>query len=1036
MRRGGNPKDVIKGLEDVLKALKQVSATRPNTLDEKLADYAFFPLSHVLRQLEKHPVRAKELTLECILVLLRTAWRNEIAPPLGIQFLILLSFLADQKEIAAKGLQTSEELQALTLYCLEAVFKPLSESLEGRKALLSTANVPHLAKSISVVLDNALEGSSAEIQLAAVSALGACCRAITDREALGTSFLPGIMSCLTKVLTPSTSAKRSYHVLSGSLDVLTQLLPYVLGDEHTRNLPESSKAVAKSEMTKSWLKATGPQIKIALANIMKLRQHNRPLVRRALARLCVILIQECRESLSHSIPMLLETLVTMAGTDDKVEAEVKAMMTVDADLTENLRSSLHSWTISLPRVMLQADETAKHRVIQQVSVAFKLLNERGVELSLVDNVLAMNLRDTVANAIQAPSGVVPVPDNLDSNMELTASSKETPTFEPVMALRRAQEETVEDISKFMDQISSSDSSLKLAEDLLPSVRNTSGDIQLASFWVSLNMVRKARNNPVFLDDFLNLSIGQTNLKEDLLEQLYSFSISTLSEPSDVESDWRLQALSLEAVALQAAQQKRDFRDDLIDALYPVVHLVGSPNSQLRNHAITCLNLLAESCGYSSSGEMIVQNVDYLVNAVALRLNTFDISPQAPQVLLMMVKLSGPSLLPYLDDLVESMFAALESFHGYPKLVELLFSVLKAIAQEGTRAPQLTITDGAEQLAHKKSSCPPRSIEAVLEAVKDMQKRRAQLLDEEMVDTGSSPKSFPRRLWKEEEKGKASSKSGEVDKNIERNDEDREMIQSGEDQAQDEPPLPKTYALLLNISKLTQHYLTIASPELRVSLLSLLDTTFPVLAKHENSLLPLIHTLWPVLIPRLEDHEAYVVSSALEVIGMMCVHAGDFMKGRIEEVWPIIQKVYKRRTGRAGGQTDKTSRAASKSSTTAIVAFENRQFSKPDDGHYYVEAPARIIWNGLVELLIRITTYVTVTDGIFDDILEILLPVIESREDVRHALDARNPDAVWLAIFRSKAQRQGRVQAVEQVTTTRLEPQSEPTYKEWRFAELV
>ena len=101
-----------------------------------------------------------------------------------------------------------------------------------------------------------------------------------------------------------------------------------------------------------------------------------------------------------------------------------------------------------------------------------------------------------------------------------------------------------------------------------------------------------------------------------------------------ELDWRLQALALETIALQASQQKEAFRGELIDALYPVLHYMGASVEALRDHAVTCLNIIARDCGYRNSGELIVSNVDYLVNAVALRLNSFDISPQAPQVLLM------------------------------------------------------------------------------------------------------------------------------------------------------------------------------------------------------------------------------------------------------------------------------------------------------------------------------------------------------------------------------------------------------------------
>src|ERR1700760_1025754 len=68
-----------------------------SALDQKLADYVFFPLSNVLRHLEKLPVRARERTFEAISILLKTAWKQDINPQLGIQLMILLSFVLDSK---------------------------------------------------------------------------------------------------------------------------------------------------------------------------------------------------------------------------------------------------------------------------------------------------------------------------------------------------------------------------------------------------------------------------------------------------------------------------------------------------------------------------------------------------------------------------------------------------------------------------------------------------------------------------------------------------------------------------------------------------------------------------------------------------------------------------------------------------------------------------------------------------------------------------------------------------------------------------
>ena len=62
--------------------------------------------------------------------------------------------------------------------------------------------------------------------------------------------------------------------------------------------------------------------------------------------------------------------------------------------------------------------------------------------------------------------------------------------------------------------------------------------------------------------------------------------------------------------------------------------------------------------------------------------------------------------------------------------------------------------------------------------------------------------------------------------------------------------------------LTQHYLTSPTPTLRKSLLDLVGTVSPALAGDENAFLPLVNTLWPVVVSRLYDGEGYVVVAAV------------------------------------------------------------------------------------------------------------------------------------------------------------------------------
>ncbi len=123
---------VTKRLQDLLDIL-----TLPITLaalDAKLADYVFFPLSNVLRHLEKLPLRARERTFEAISILLRTAWKQTINPQLGLQLLILLSFVLDRNPRGKKPPETSEELRTVALSCVGQIFATLGNKEAGREA--------------------------------------------------------------------------------------------------------------------------------------------------------------------------------------------------------------------------------------------------------------------------------------------------------------------------------------------------------------------------------------------------------------------------------------------------------------------------------------------------------------------------------------------------------------------------------------------------------------------------------------------------------------------------------------------------------------------------------------------------------------------------------------------------------------------------------------------------------------------------------------------------------------------------------------
>ena len=1002
-------------------------------MDKKYADYVFFPLLGVLKDHQKLPTRALESALQCIYILLKTGWRLEMDPKIALQLLIFFTVLTDSEDGQKKKIQVSEELLTHSFQCMQGIFSSLGKTQQGRATLTDTASIPFIGKSISVILNGASSGASTGIQLAALRALDSFCVSMPDREALAISFLPGIVSCMTKVLTPNTQARRNFRQFEVAYGLLNEVFAQVLSDEATAQLPESAKpkGEAATGLTKAWLSATAGQVKIALSQIIKLRQHERPEVRRALSRLCVTVLEKCRKSLSESAPMMLETLVTALSVDQDItiEVAVRHLLNENMEIANLLRNSLRQWTISLPRIMQGHDDTPKRRTILQISTAFQMLADNGIDTSMVKDTLTSGLRDSVASIVldaQKAKTEVRSSQAVSSDLVSTAHIQPSMEFDEVLMNHKSQEETVKSVQQLLDQLSKTHHSLLNVDELVTGLYSSRNENdKLASFWLALNYLRTIQNRQGTLEDFMDAILltdnSSTISNEELLEELYSFSLSVLTEPETSEGkDWRIQALCLETLSLQAEQQKQDFRVELVEALYPVVHLVGSSNSVLREHAIISLNIIAKSCGYAHVGDLIVSNVDYLVNAVALKLNTFDISPQAPLVLLMMVKLTGPSLLPYLDDLVDSIFAALDNYHGYPLLVELLFKVLKGIAEEGAKAPQLAITMG-ESNPHEKPFFEPISIHSLAEKLK-VSKIQRQRREKEENDRNEAMATF---LDKDEEHSS--------------NQSQREGDEEGSHElAESPPPLPKTYGLLLNISRLTQHYLTAASPTLRNSLLGLLRTSLPALGKHEESFLPLINTIWPVLVSRLDDPEPYVVVGALDVIGLLCIHAGDFMRGRIESLWPHIISIYSARadTTRKSVTSSTQFRSVLEGQHRTIENVVQSALVTRSQGDSYSNSPIRLIRDGVHRLISAIVKHTAIDETTYDQMLELVAPVLEHLPDLKEAMEARNPDAVWLTMLRIMQNRpvgHHSIAPTNVATGTPVRPAGKPG---WTFSELV
>jgi TELO2-interacting protein 1 len=1025
-------KQLIAATEELLETLERQVKRDPSILDEKLADYVFFPLSNILRNQQEFPVRLTEITIRCIRVLVQHSWKNKIPTDLSQQLLIFLTYVIGGVPGKERTDPVPEETTLEALRAHTALVTATGASAAGAKSLVNDNNLPALGHTIMVILDTITKGETADIQFEALQALDSTLISIKDPNASAT-FLPGIVSSLSKLLTPPPAWKTPKKILVKGLLVLRSVLVSTLGDIkvtgllRSTNQPKSSATADGQVLTASWLKATADQTRLALGGIMKLRRHKSEEVQIALERFCLGLLDECHQSLAVCAPILIETSMILLQEDDTkslinagLNTSLSDLTSIYPELIDTVKTTVYNWVTSLPRIMQSSDEEIKQQAIRNLLKGQCLMSTLRIDSSTLGNSLATSLRDSVAAFIttgQHPRGVS---EQSSNEVELTNSSlskvSSSHDFQPFLMDQPNQRTTRNELQTFISKSGNLWNQAKLAGDMLEYLRDSTGTAQVASFWLAFELVKAGLTQSSAFDEFLDF--GPSNdVHEEALQELYTFSVSVLNSTEELEEvDWRLQSLALEVTTFAASRMKTDFRPELVDVLYPIATYLGSGIPELREHAIVTLNSIAVSCGYGNVADLVIENVDYMLNSVSLRLNTFDISPASTRVLRMMIRLTGPRLVPFLDDVVASIFGALDNYHGYTVLVENLFIVLVEIVNQGAKSDMLLLEDAAERKPdHLKQPPQMVSVEDTCEALNRRSLRKSKRREE---DDGEKER-YPERPWK---------------KRKEEEDGDEDGEGSNQEVEKKPPPKTATYTLLTRITTLTQHYLTSPTPTLRKSLLDLLTVVCPALSPDEEAFLPVVNAIWPVLLDRLYDPEPFVVISACKALTALCGSAGDFLSTRVKtEWWDRLGKwcvktkaadatQHARRDGRLGTKPAciqaPSKRVIGIGSTARDIVIPLRGLAQPAqppspgpglDLHLVLQSgggggglgrftQAAKIWEAVQDLLVAMVSFVRIDDDLFEQILTLLGDTLADRADMRQALEVVNADAVWLALY--------------------------------------
>lgn len=1007
---------MLLALEQVHQALEKLAAE--NLLDEKLAEYAFFPLTHIFNQSRRLSSRGLEVAVRCVEILVSQGWRQKLLPDMAKQLLILMGLLVSQVP-GQQNEPASDELKAAAFDCITILIR---HSTSPRSSVFADSKDRGLVDQLVYQLLEAFEDSSSEqVQFGATNALVELNRVIVDRPLLA-SLLPRTVSTLVKVLRPSTQVRRTKKVLAALLNLLMLVLKNVfaddiIGQDLAREGDTREKRVQEfghlDVLDKSWLDATTPQIDLALIQVVKLRTLDGPEVAEALLDLSLMVVEDCSKSLSRCIPLMVETVIVLCRSSSQVKAEaaLRRLMVTRPEVTDILSSKFYDWSQALPRIMQGNDDKPKGHMLGQVTTSFVALIDASDAPDDLASKIASILVDSVSAAISSgarKSNFVNLTPRISPNDVARQFKQPENGFKSIILSHQSQQSSTEELRKLVISLRSNPVSQSITRSLVECVRDPDVNRRLSATWLALQFL--GSDDLEYLD--INELIDETSFTADLalsrpllISDLYSLTVPTLLSVTDstaeIGSGWQLVALSLECLILQASQLGESYRPELVETLFPILSFLGSSNAIIQQHAITALNLLSSACEYESASQMLIENVDYLINAIALRLNAFDVSQDSLQVLAMMIQLCGARLLPHLDDLIGSIFGALDNFHGYPNLVEHLFEILKMVVLESSKAPaplaiELTQAQQTSRVARVSQ------IEDILNDLRARQdrKKRSEQEDEAFI-------SSPRKPWTAME-GDAGT---EAEASLASNQEDQveEMTEHRSKEAGDE--ISTSHQLLINIAQSAVPHMSSPSARVRHTLLELLQELCVILSPHENTFLPLVNSIWPAISSRLFSKKdqnladvAYNVRAAADTVSIICQVAGGFMTSRVEGIFADLEELFMKTystigwPGKQQGSTRLFNEAGKGSLAWQPVSKAEAWKPVTDSLAPSLDGTTRTsngqVFESLVALLVAILQNVQVSEDSADRVIEMLAP-LKQKEMVRAALARFNEDALWL-----------------------------------------
>ncbi|KAH8548691.1 armadillo-type protein [Umbelopsis sp. PMI_123] len=804
-------------------------------------------------------------------------------------------------------------------------------------------------------------------------------------------------------------------------------------NQETPNATKGDKTSQKVERTKGWFAYTKTRLRDLISNVLKLRQHPDWRARIAFVKFANDICSKCALSMEDSIPMLIETMVLYVDDEypqvaDTTKHYLQAL-SVSTEFADSLlpmvKEKLYQWMTALPRYIFSGNDKEQRTAISMVTGFITLLgSDLQISLDLnfpkiIDSWLSMMEYDSNdLRMVEDRGEAIRYQELQEANLDLPKSKISRFPMYPNIHFKHINSDRATSQLALMLQHLGKYGDVRALTDIFMTkfFEGTNPEWQPQCAYTIIHLLIGNADSTFeyqegfsrvvksVLEQFIEIDLSQIEaMQSGAQSALITYRTHWHTPTSNVYSTATIITICncLHAIGVAISlMTKKDVTSELITILYPLLSYYGSTNLHVHTFAKITLEAISQRCGYADVKTLIIDNIDYVINEISLRLPSLLSNLSLPHVLQALIKLGNMNAVKYLDDSIDEIFEALDRYHMNQIICKDLCAVLIEIVQAVEH--DHILHHPKQQSAMEVDQVPTANTisKEVAEYIRN-QKMKQSLVTESADEREPTSMEEIGNYFLEHQKKK---EEAEIDtETTEMQDElgavTEKDLQDLEDMAradaerwkrekEDQAPQP-TYQQkrILDILRKTHHFLTSPQPQLRSQILLLMTAAIPVLSDNTKELYPIVHTIWPAIVRRLDDQEHYVVMNATSLLQTVAECCSDFLTQRVvTDVWPRFQRVL--------DQTSKQQRI----SKQVYVSTSNNSYSVYSKEHKMIYS----ILTTLKEIVLYVPLKHQTLHGIINSTRWYLAEmdwhpqIQDAAVDLYKPLYEKYPDITWLS----------------------------------------